>query len=812
METLSPPVASRTRSRTPRTGGTAPLGTAKATPAKAHPAARGQPKKATKGKGKGSSRKRTVHDIVRSLNTFHKAGIEPPERRLIHETAWLHPAFGLYGVLPEPVAGEEEEETREDDMEMGNVAGEEEEKMEGDNREETMAGTSYEAAPADLPAWIPRTPVHRGAAAPKSILKGATPRWTYQVPDEDDDTDNGLLDGSEVLERNTNVNAQTTPAEPLRPPPVVTIAAPQPIPAMEQKLLIPGAFPVDSEESDEAVDANGHGTISPFTSPSTTTYKSPTTAAIDHDLSFLEDAPPRKGIRFAGRTAFVKDEEGDDAVLPTDSRYFMSGALPPDPGWPRNRHDYSPAYTHMQERATAQPSTPGGNSTPADTPVPRVLSRMTSETPTQVTATTNGSASARQPSPSDSSSDILGNIQTPNFGDKSLPSTPENEVDKEYDPDSPGSDGFGRTPPPWFGIPAEWLEKDPTSQSLPSTPKEKIDKELKTPKSVPTASLFFRNDAKGKQKQIQSTSIPSSPTQQLQNDLDETVQDLQGFHVSDKRREKQSRRIEAQKAVRRREREERYQKEAEARCSIIKTIPDSTMSILDNARNCKQRDAEVAKEGLTRHDIGTLLPVNTAHDGIGWLNDEIVNTFFKKVVQKKLDKVGYQKKEGSIPNYHAFTTFLYTNYTTKGYDSVASWVKRARIAGSNLFSCEKILIPINAHNHWTLVIISGTEKTIEYYDSLGDGKNKKMRDFALNFVKDVLGGKFVEKEWKQVDSQSPQQVNGSDCGAFVCVNGLAKIMGREPSLAVHDEDAQDMWNARFMVGGILCDPKMEFEV
>jgi len=207
---------------------------------------------------------------------------------------------------------------------------------------------------------------------------------------------------------------------------------------------------------------------------------------------------------------------------------------------------------------------------------------------------------------------------------------------------------------------------------------------------------------------------------------------------------------------------------------------------------------------LTRKDFGTLLPQNRA-DGVGWLNDEIVNGYLAAIVSKAQADYGYTK--GSTPRVHAFNTALYTTYQAKGYDGVKRWAQRAKLDGIRLFSVDCLLIPINDGLHWTLLAISGKERTIRYFDSLYE-KPEKYTGFARAFVAGVLAKEYKEEDWLVVDASSSQQANGLDCGVFVCMNALALVLGRDPVRAF---GAGEVAAARRMVGAVLLNGGMKDE-
>ena len=102
--------------------------------------------------------------------------------------------------------------------------------------------------------------------------------------------------------------------------------------------------------------------------------------------------------------------------------------------------------------------------------------------------------------------------------------------------------------------------------------------------------------------------------------------------------------------------------------------------------------------------------------------------------------------------------------------------------GGNVFKLENIIIPVNiGDNHWSLVVAYVQKREIKYYDSMGGGGGAKwmealqvyLRGEALKWVGDSTVGQDLLKldEWSLVSTttdDTPQQNNGSDCGAFTC--------------------------------------------
>ncbi|XP_053568827.1 sentrin-specific protease 2 [Bombina bombina] len=157
---------------------------------------------------------------------------------------------------------------------------------------------------------------------------------------------------------------------------------------------------------------------------------------------------------------------------------------------------------------------------------------------------------------------------------------------------------------------------------------------------------------------------------------------------------------------------------------------------------------------ITRQDFWTL---KNKH----WLNDEIINFYVSLLVERS--------KQNGLPKLHSFSTFFYQKLLSGGYQAVRRWTKCV-----NLFEKDIILLPVHLDVHWSLLVCDLRKKTIKYYDSVGqDGysiceeflkylqeESKVKRNLSLNVAK-----------WKlhsMKPHEIPQQMNGSDCGVFVC--------------------------------------------
>uniref|UniRef100_A0A8C5U7W6 SUMO specific peptidase 2 n=1 Tax=Malurus cyaneus samueli TaxID=2593467 RepID=A0A8C5U7W6_9PASS len=160
------------------------------------------------------------------------------------------------------------------------------------------------------------------------------------------------------------------------------------------------------------------------------------------------------------------------------------------------------------------------------------------------------------------------------------------------------------------------------------------------------------------------------------------------------------------------------------------------------------------KLAVTREDICTLQP-------LGWLNDRIMNFYMGLLVERS-------KKEG-YPAVYAFNTFFYSKLSSASHREVKKWTK-----GVDIFEHDVILVPIHLRVHWTLLVVDLREKTIKYFDSLGqkgDDICKTVLKYLEEESKEKRNIELTASEWtlhSMGTEEIPQQSNGSDCGVFVC--------------------------------------------
>jgi hypothetical protein len=180
-----------------------------------------------------------------------------------------------------------------------------------------------------------------------------------------------------------------------------------------------------------------------------------------------------------------------------------------------------------------------------------------------------------------------------------------------------------------------------------------------------------------------------------------------------------------------------------------------------------------------------------------WLNDEIINAYLEWVVDYANKKAG---KDGrtAIPKVVAHNSFFYKNLSQQGPEKVAKWMTRKRAGGKKLLEVETVLIPVNNASHWTIIVVSPKDRTIEYLDSFL-GASKVFVSNTKKWLKQELGSDWREEEWCVLDTKSAEQRNGFDCGVFLLTNAECVAGG----LATDSYDSGDMTEQRRRVAAVL---------
>lgn len=169
---------------------------------------------------------------------------------------------------------------------------------------------------------------------------------------------------------------------------------------------------------------------------------------------------------------------------------------------------------------------------------------------------------------------------------------------------------------------------------------------------------------------------------------------------------------------------------------------------------------------VTRNDLMTLR-------GLNWLNDEIIN-FYTNLISERGN--GSNPK---LPRVHSMNTFFYPKLISQGYSSVRRWTKRV-----DIFAHDMIVVPVHLGVHWCMAIVDFRDKTIRYFDSMGNENSKclsALYHYIIDEHRDKKKSEMDTSSWKTINMKDiPQQMNGSDCGMFACM--FAEFLSRNAKI------------------------------
>lgn len=301
------------------------------------------------------------------------------------------------------------------------------------------------------------------------------------------------------------------------------------------------------------------------------------------------------------------------------------------------------------------------------------------------------------------------------------------------------------------------------------------------------------------------------------------------FHLDDLTREfqkqKEEQKEEESKEQERKAKEEERRKQAQAKRPKIPFIHPPTKeqfaAVPSTQIMARSPSHEVigGRNPISYGDLLKILPEPGFGGKSAWLNDNAVNGFFAALCEAARGKLVEQRKASgnpitdTVPRYHNFLSQWYPKMTSKkGYDDVKMWAKRAKLPGALLLKVYKLFIPLHLGNHWALLVINPQNRTLTVFDSMVSRPlMEEIWQIARDYLRNELGDAWIEDEWTDVDGQSAQQANGSDCGVFASFNGLGILYGDPTDLI---PNRLDLIDARKMMAAILVNGgfKGEFDL
>ncbi|KAI1451412.1 cysteine proteinase [Annulohypoxylon moriforme] len=196
---------------------------------------------------------------------------------------------------------------------------------------------------------------------------------------------------------------------------------------------------------------------------------------------------------------------------------------------------------------------------------------------------------------------------------------------------------------------------------------------------------------------------------------------------------------------------------------------------------------------LTPHDFGRLVPSNE------WLNDNDIQAALVHLATYINDKAGVRPK-ADAPKCVALSSQYWSNFRAEPRKNIyprgldRNWGMKP----ANFLNIETVLIPVNQGNHWTVLVIRPTRRTVAYVDSFHSLGPQHLAD-AKAWLETFLGDKFKADEWHTEQYQVPYQTNGYDCGMFVITNSIYLSLGIDPS----GYSQEDMPLQRLRIAAVL---------
>ena len=176
----------------------------------------------------------------------------------------------------------------------------------------------------------------------------------------------------------------------------------------------------------------------------------------------------------------------------------------------------------------------------------------------------------------------------------------------------------------------------------------------------------------------------------------------------------------------------------------------------------------------------------------GWLTDTVLVQYFQSLAQRSLTSGTaykfyslhvlnrlYDDKGKTIRSHlQVHDGTLLTPAARDELDTI-----RAMHGYDEIFACARAYLPVALTNHYCLLEVDNINRTIAYMDTLYAGRSvgqvaRTFADYLQQYEQELTGCK--PSPWKIVYSQHmiisrasdmrsiPRQLNGSDCGVYVC--------------------------------------------
>ncbi|KAL1640522.1 hypothetical protein SLS58_006872 [Diplodia intermedia] len=292
-------------------------------------------------------------------------------------------------------------------------------------------------------------------------------------------------------------------------------------------------------------------------------------------------------------------------------------------------------------------------------------------------------------------------------------------------------------------------------------------------------------------------------------DLREEESEKQRLAEAEVRRKAEQAEAEAKRKAEEEQRAAEAAKSERRRQLLSQGPTNAQVAEITAALSSRNQMAELSRNFSVR-DLRTLVPDTT------WLNDSTVNKYLEELTRVACQKAGYQdadRKAGKAPPYQCLLSNWWVDVFQKGIDKVLSWNRRSRLHEGRLLLVKGLFIPICHGAHWRLVVVSGTERTIKYFDSLAGSPNPFVAK-TLEWVKATLGPAYDDAEWRIVDGgdqRSPKQSNSDDCGVFTLQNARAVALGLDIKPDLYVTTTEGILRVRHQMAAQLLSGALDWE-
>jgi len=176
---------------------------------------------------------------------------------------------------------------------------------------------------------------------------------------------------------------------------------------------------------------------------------------------------------------------------------------------------------------------------------------------------------------------------------------------------------------------------------------------------------------------------------------------------------------------------------------------------------------------LEARDFAKLVP-ETA-----WLNDDCVHATLCCLSAYVNEKAGVKPKQDA-PKCVAMSSLNWTTFCGDNKKLYPRLFQRQwNMTPQNFDEVDTVLIPVNSGNHWTLLVIRPSRKSLAYIDSY-NGASQRHLNQAREWLRVFLGSRYVAEQWHTEHVPAPRQHNAWDCGMFVVTNAMCLALGLDP--------------------------------